>query len=508
MFEVNHQKYFRRRQFCLGPTPVNYEGWKQVKLTDKHIITSHPDLPLTVVEDRKRKCILLGYWIDPLHPELSDYQILVNFISEKLSLNLITEFLRRLTGRFILFISDSEHLWVFHDACGLRQVVYLKDKEKNIWCASQPEILSDLFKLKMCPRVLSYIKANSFKSGRRDIFLPHDLTPYSEIKVLLPNHYLDLKTGTTHRYWPLPEKQESIHQNTAISLCSELLQGSIDGAARRFNLKMGISSGLDSRLSLAASKKVKDKITYFTYRIPDRNPLDLEVPMKLSKKLGLKHIVCNLSSMEEEDKIYFLLNNPFYSHRRAELAISFGRCFGDESTVLNSNLYEFSRGVPLLPEFMINGNTLTILNRLDHFLAAKEFQNWIDKTRAISRTTGIYLPSLFELEIISRWVIDALLEYDVIHETFIPYNNRQLIKLVSSVKINFRRGHFNTFDLKFIEFLWPEVLSEPINPEISILRKIKRGVFSFTDLSLSAYFPIIDLCRFLKLCLIRWLRLF
>lgn len=63
-------KFFRRRQFILGPEFIDYEGWQRLRLFENVMLTLHPDLQVTSIEHGKNKAVLLGYAIDPYQPEL------------------------------------------------------------------------------------------------------------------------------------------------------------------------------------------------------------------------------------------------------------------------------------------------------------------------------------------------------------------------------------------------------------------------------------------------------
>lgn len=75
-------------------------------------------------------------------------------------------------------------------------------------------------------------------------------------------------------------------------------------ASNRFDLAFGLTAGLDSRLVLAASKEISNKISYITVRQidkPDNYP-DIIIPSTLLSKLGLKHDVVKSS---------FIINDEF-----------------------------------------------------------------------------------------------------------------------------------------------------------------------------------------------------
>src|SRR5437867_750578 len=138
-------KFFRRRQFALGPEYVGFTGWNRTPIAKDYLLTVHPDLPVTHIENAGNSLIMLGYAIDPYAPAAREREILDRILKTISRIDDIIEHLEKLTGRFVLIIKFGEHLWLFHDAVALRQVQYCKDKQGRTWCASQAETLAERF---------------------------------------------------------------------------------------------------------------------------------------------------------------------------------------------------------------------------------------------------------------------------------------------------------------------------------------------------------------------------
>ncbi|MBC7364163.1 MAG: hypothetical protein H5U07_06440 [Candidatus Aminicenantes bacterium] len=486
-------KFFRRRQFLLGPEFADFDGWNKIKIDNTHLITAHPDLNISYLESGNNKVLLLGYFIDPFNPDFSDNDILANFLDEQIDMDNIILKLNKLVGRFVLIISKSDKLWLFHDACALRQVNYLVDKSGHVWCASQPNLLAEMFRFDYDEEMISFRNLPVFVKGKDEFWFPCDLTPYKEIKYLLPNHYLDLNNGDVSRFWPRKGSFTKINLDECIERVSDLLKNSIKSGASRFNLKMSISAGCDSRKSLAASKEVKEKITFYTHTPIKGSKADIEVPSKLLPKLGLKHYVVNLQPMDDEFKKYFETNNTWPREKHGNIAYSFMRFFGTDCVVLNSNISEYSGVWYWLPKSNISARNLAVLRSLNHKKIINEIEKWLSDAKPSCDAAGMNILVLFDLELRSRWVSQALAEYDIAFETFNPYNNRYLFQLELSVDEKIREGRNLRMPKRLIKKMWPEVLSEPINPEKGLLKKVKRFMQSSRFL-----FPIIRNFRYIK----------
>ncbi|MGB9863411.1 MAG: hypothetical protein ACPLPQ_06350 [Candidatus Saccharicenans sp.] len=495
-------KYFRRRQFILGPRSVDYPHWQYLRLSNGYYLAAHPDLPVHSLTSRGHELILLGYWVDPYEPELNNQDILNRLENSSTSVKSIINFIEHLTGRFVLIFRNKEYFFLLHDACGLRNLVYGKDSSGKVWCASQPKLLAEQFSSELDGEMLDFLNLSVFQKGQLDFYFPYQKTIYKNIYCLLSNHLLDLNSGDTRRFWPDRNKIPENKIEDVIPQVARLLTGSLQAAARRLNLKIGLSAGLDSRITLAACKALTKHVTFFTHTPLNHNFFDEEIPKRLANRLKLNYDYCEIIPINPEFKNILSLNNALCVLRRGTIAFSFLQKFGPKATLVNSNLYEFSRMLFWIPDFLVSGKTLAIMSSLDHPLARSMFKKWLDEATPSLLLSKIHPTVLFELENISRWVAEAYLDFDFAHETFNPFNNRLLIRLVNSVNPGLRRGNFNHFDYKLIDYLWPEVLSEPINPAPTLIGKAKREMARLINKNISPHFPLLELIRFLKYCLI------
>jgi hypothetical protein len=492
-------KYFRRRQFVLGPEYLQYQGWKRIKLDAKFVLTVHPDLSFTIVENGDNKSILLGFTIDPYNIGLNDEGVLQRFVDGSVTLEKVINGLETLSGRFALIIQCPAGMWLFHDACALRQVNYCIDRNGAIWCASQAETLAEYFGYQYDKEILSYRDSSAYSNSREEFWLINDRTPYREIKYLLANHYLDLSQRQVNRFWPVAGCLDTLSVNESIRLSTPLLQNSIKAAANRFDLKMGMTAGSDSRRSLAAAKAVTEKIFFFTHT-PRTDVADMEVPARLLPKLGIEHHQLTILPMTEEFRELYESSATWARERRGQIAYTSLMNFGPDATIFNSNLSEIHECWYWLPKSKINGEGLAIATRLNHSVAINEFQKWIDDAKPACDASGMNILVLFDYELRSRWAAAAFYEYDIAYETFNPYNNRHLSRLEMSIDERYRNGQRLDVLIRQIKYMWPEVLSDPINPEHNILPKVKQFILaSIVHKVITPWFPLYQYLKYLKL---------
>lgn len=496
-------KYFRRRQFLLGPEHREFEGWNRHEITDNYLLTVHPDLPVTTVELLESKAVLLGYAIDPFQPDLSEQNIMQRFVRSIKSVADVISGLEKVSGRFVLIVKCHEGLWIFHDAVALRQVQYCTDQHGAVWCASQAETLAERLEFEYDKEVLSYRDMPNYRLSRDEFWLINDRTPYREVRNLLPNHYLDLKQGQAVRYWPREGCIPSLSVDESNRLCTPILENSIRVAATRFDLRMGISAGIDSRKTLAASKDVKGRLYYFTHT-PTQASMrmnDVETPSRLLPRLGLEHHKLGMQFMSDDFRKFYERSATWARETRGHISYTLLDHFGPESTVLNSNISEVAQCVYWLPKSKVNGETLSIISGLNHPLAISEFQKWIEGAQTACGKAGMNILDLFFLEQrMGRWATAAFSEYDITHETFNPYNNRYLHCLMLAIPERHRRNRRWDVIIKHIKYMWPEVLLEPINSPDGILDKVQQFIRRFIiHKTITPWVPIYQYLRYLKM---------
>lgn len=493
-------KYFRRRQFILGPGVNDYNGWKRLNLFHNYILSHHPDLPASIIYYKKNTVALLGYLIDPYRPKLDNEGVLQRFITGEITASVVAHHLETLTGRFVLIINCPKGTWLFHDPCGLRQVNYYKDEDGCVWCASQPEAIAEHFRFEYDKDMLHFRQLPEYRRTTEDFALINDRSPFKEIQYLLANHYLDLQSGDIYRYWPYENCIGALSINRSIEAIKPLLQNSIEAAASRFDLHMGITAGCDSRKTLAACKTIKDKIYFFTYTPMPGKEADSEVPARLLPKLGVEHHKLNVLQMDPEFEKFYRASATWARDRHGHLSYTAIQYFGPDTVVLNSNISEYSQVSYWLPKSQINGKGLALLKSLNHPLAIYDYQRWLDGSYALCQLAHINVLILFQLELRSRWVANTFAECDIAYESFNPYNNRRLFQLELSVNERLRRGQRWDYPIKLIKSMWPEVMQSPINPERYTVGKVKRFVLrNILHKAITPYVPLVEYFRYRKL---------
>jgi len=464
-------------QFVLGPyVPEAYAAWQHVEVDSNHHLMAHPSLNVDRVDGDGLSVVLLGYILDPGKPDAGNSDILKQLLSGLSQGDDLFDAFEPLGGRWALIVKNAHGLRLFHDAVGLRQVFHTDIQQtKAVWCASQPDHIGKSIGLEID------IAASEFISGLQErdpeYWWPGTSSHYRQVKRLLPNHYLDLETGSVQRFWPRkPLKPRSLDET--VDAVSRTLSGLVRSAAHRFDLTFAMSAGWDSRLTLAASRSVAQDVRYYTVRRADmdRRHMDVNIPTRLLKKLGLHHDLIEHGSFVSPEFKTLFNNNVSYAHpmRLAPLQSEYNY-YKRSKVAVTGNISEVARCYYRSPETAGKPpgvDDLVKLANMDHPFSREAFKNWLDD---LGDPLGYDVLDLFYWEQRSgSWFAQNCLEFDAAwQELFFPFNNRRFLMDMLAVDNQARQAPDYVLYKKLISRLWPEVLAEPINP-LSLHQRLNR----------------------------------
>lgn len=460
-----------RRQFVLGPQFIDgFPEWTRMEIGGGSHLSVHPDLEVTRAVDAGRSVTMLGYVLDPNDPEATNESIVHALLASVGGARQCIERTHDLAGRWILIVNDGRDTIVFHDAAGLRKVCFTHGKAApDIMCASQPGPIADALGLERDPDALAFMTSRA-DDEQGVYWMPGDTTMYREIQALLPNHYLDLGTGTAHRYWPTP----SLDPSTALSAptlaeCARLLRGQLAAARQRFpRFAIAMTAGWDSRLMLALAHDVAPDSYCFTLTYPNDRPdaTDIAVPRTLLGKLGLTHhLVPYPSVIDEEFKQVVRRNTDAVKDAYSADLQGLFQCYPPDAVCITGDVAEIVKCYYRLPEDdgrKVTGLDMARISGIGEFpFAIRAFDRWL----ASAEAGNLHLLDLFCWEqMAGRWQAMIRRENDIVHESLAPLNCRHLLTPMLALPESQRRPPEHDFLRRLISELWNDVLSVPINP--------------------------------------------
>lgn len=307
---------------------------------------------------------------------------------------------------------------------------------------------------------------------------PVPAPPNAELRALLPNHYLDLRSREAVRYFPDAQPQPT-GTDVAVPRITAHLRGSLAAIHRRHRVFQQITAGLDSRTMLAASREFGHATTYFTCLWPSLEPKmtadhpDIAVPRRLLTELGLAHTRydCPSELADPEFAAAHDLADTLPVRELAPAAHTLARVLPADAMVINNNLGELGRCYLHPVAYPASVSLATLCNMhwtgMHHhpFLVA-HLGAWLEEASAASARWGHRMLDLFHWEMkAGRRVARGILHLDLAHDTFSPFNCRWLQRQYLAVPEPFRRpptGYALQYEV--IRAMWPETLAWDVNP--------------------------------------------
>ncbi len=445
------------------------DHWQHERFAGYHIY-AHRELEVTRVEHEHTKLLLVGYMVDPMHPERSNRGILDDMATDVQSIDAVAPYLNVIAGRFVLLVSVSGDIYVFHDPCGLRSVYYARYEGKT-YIGSQPSIFCLVMPVREGSRNLAY-QNSPYKRHHREYWIPSGCSLYENIHHLTPNHYLNLQTVKPVRYWP-NERLERRELSDAVEESSEWLRRLIQGAHARFSLALPLTAGRDSRLLLGACRDIASDVFFYTlqYGSLRRSSSDIKIAQRVIRRLGHEHHLVDCQGGAEAWFSHLYRENVANTHEYWErIAYGMLKEFPPQRVCLKGNCseicccYYYKSGkhpsvasVDQLVSFVSGWETLDFVH--------DSLSDWLAEATAVAGDTGVNLLDLFYWEHrMGSWQAQSQLEWDIVQEVYTPFNHRRLLEAMLGVPTRYRCWpHYALYE-EMTRALWPEVLAEPINP--------------------------------------------
>jgi hypothetical protein len=445
-------------------------GWKPFRVDGTLHLAAHPGLNVVQVESGEHRVTLVGTVIDPAHPERDDVEVLEDLIQRPGFTVSPFNSTQRLGGRWLLAVTGPDDTIAFADAGGLRQLFYARDGDEGAFhFATEPGLLGALGGLELDAESESFRSSPGF-ARNTEYWWPGDASPFAEVRRLLPNFCVSLRTGRCWRFWPTGPVGNADPEEV-ITFMAGRLPSMMRGIALRGRAEVSITAGLDSRMVLAASRHLVDHVRFMTVR-QDGMPAshaDLETPRRLAERLGFEHRVVNSASEVREGVRSAYRDGILFFHEKwLPDAQALFDTYRQQHTLVVGSMAEAGRvyyghhhfppGERPALQHLVQAAKLGI-----HPFALRHFQAWL---ATVEHPYDFSIGDLFYLEQrAGRWLATSQLEFGhAWRDILAPFNSREIAASLLAVPAELRCEPKSVLFRQLIDRMWPEVLSEPINP--------------------------------------------
>jgi hypothetical protein len=440
-------------------------------------IATHPAEGIPIIPIRLNGGLqigwLLGYAIDLAQGVLRNELTLTLDIASKDFAKKFEDQLYLLGGRFAAIVFCNEIERIYLDACGTLGAVYSSmDRIAASSIALFPERGQSVENTNL---------ARALNIPNRDNWYPFELTPRVDLERLLPNHYLDLASWRAHRHWPrhqpVPESSEK-EINELVMRIAGLTASIIENTVRTNPVSLSLTAGKDSRMMLACARKVRDKIQFYTDRLPDRSGrMDCHVAALIARKHRLKHTVIEFEEASQDELQKWLFRTGWCVAGRtwrlartaaksgsgtfvfSGLAGEVGRAFYWRETDKESTI--------LTPEALIQRLRLPPNEHL-----YRKCGHWLENLPV--NNTFCVLDLLYLEQRVGCWASPQFYGHVGPTSFILPYCHRQIID--GMLRLPFVDRLDGSLPDRVIADYWSELLANPFN-EFTGIRKIADRAF-------------------------------
>jgi hypothetical protein len=343
-----------------------------------------------------------------------------------------------LGGRWLLLVRIGEESRLYPDATGTKSAFYTVLENGAVWAASQPSLLAEALGVERDEE--SWRRFHSHATNASS--WPGEITPYRGVRQLLPNHYLDLRSGDVHRFWPkAPVAPQPLEQ--AARYVADRLHGAIAATVARGPVAMPLTGGYDSRTLFASAGSLRSTLLFFSIRgfhIPHH---DFDLPKALARKFGVQLRIVPPQRYPQEFWDVLQQNvsrmwwdvSEYMMYTFGSLGVRFV-LHGMVSEIARCFYYEDGKH----PEYLTPESLANIARYQGHPMAIEAFSKWL---AGVPGDSGINTLDLFYWEHrAGNWASMMCTAFDTLVEPIAPYNCRELLETALGVEVAHRRAPY------------------------------------------------------------------
>lgn len=441
-------------------------------------IHRHATLNVSTATHGATAIALLGYLINPLDPGETNDEAIARLARTCPTAHSFFKEIQTCGGRYVLLYKNNDAFYVTGDACHLRQIYFGFIHDAPV-LTSSPRLFLDAFNLEpqINPEKQAFLDLPLYEQQENTWYGFQSVD--DRLDKLLPNHFLDLEARAAKRL-PLFRFKEAPDEAAVVEYAASLLRGTFESLARRYPLIQSLTAGWDSRVLLAASKEVRDRIQYYVFDRSDGDAADTRIARRLSARFGLSFRVARPEPLRE-DFVAACSNEHLFPRilpKTANIQYHFDQGYAPDVVNVNGNGAEVARCYYGHTNQKISLDMLLVFSGYHKQSAFVEEQlaRWYEGALPFAREHRIALLDLFYWEQrMGHWGAQYPFEQDMAVEEISPFNNRSLLYALLGVSPRRRKAPHYLFFQHLIRHLWAETLLEPINPDAKPYKKVTSG---------------------------------
>ena len=429
-------------------------SWNHLSIRN-YALFVHPKQKYFCYDTNERTFLLVGHAYDPFSMTLDENTILARLASVEYGSEAYRECFDQLTGVFFFAVIENDSVTAACDCAGMLGANYAVINSAKCFSAYS-QLIADIYGLKEDVYVSKLKKSKLFHWY--GWYLPGDLTPYNEIKRIIPNTEVRIGSSVSiNRFYPR-KPYESVtgedYDKQVNAICS-VMNNTMKLISDKWKRpSISLTGGTDSKTTLACANGVQARFSYFSYISLPREETDALAAQRICEALNLSHIIYRIdtehkhypdyeevSALLERHYAYLGKANSNDICKRIALKEQFNYDVEVKSwvsEVARASRYKkygkksFPRKIR--PRMLTSMYKIFALDRWNALATDKRFGEYLKNTginNAIE-DTGYPWTEFFVWEIVfGGWGGLALTgEHMLSNEITVPYNNRALLDLM------------------------------------------------------------------------------
>lgn len=462
--------------YYISEKKASIKGLDKTVEFGKYSIFADSRTPMDIAVLDDRQCIVFGYAVNVINSECDE--LARKILNKSNSVEDLVEFEKELGGKYIIFLKIEDEYFIQGDATCSIPIFYNVDND--FICSSNFNYILN-FKNYEVDCVYGKIR----RSGDISQAMPYDITPYKEIKQLLPNHYLKINESERKaiRFINAYSKQEDITVQQATEIVSPRIDILLNYYLQHFKIYCPITGGKDSRVVLAylMSKGVDVECYTIKHNEYMDNAQDIAIPNQLCKENGLRYkLKKDIELMNYHiEKADDILGKDAYSMRTLQIALNIKSDFGD-GAIINGDI------IGQVGKCSLHRNIPSIFARPSYFRcklhnfsnqSKKQLARWLDEINCSRENVNTF--DLFSVENrLGRWAGQENLMYNTMGQIYINiFNSRSIIYVWTAVKRSKRMKSLLHLDL--INEKQKKLLNNPFENDEGLVGKVLRKNWVF-----------------------------
>ena len=289
-----------------------YGKWK-TKGIGGYYFSVHELTGLHLYEDNRGKCFfILGHAYDPFRMETDEGKILEE-ISKVYGSSEFMERVNDLTGVFVFGVLSAQKMEYLVDPSGM-QSACCGIVGGHFYLASHPQLIGDICGLEMDPFVKELIRYKWYPRVMGP-YLPADLTPFLQIKRIVPSHLYQYENQAIKhkRYWPvfpLETAQAKEDYDQVIQEAADILKRNMELVCKKWKHPwISLTGGIDSNTTFAAGNGYYDRLETFSYISAEKEIQDAEAAKIISAHFGVQHHEYHIPDTNEKLQDYEIIRD-------------------------------------------------------------------------------------------------------------------------------------------------------------------------------------------------------